>query len=133
MRTLALARSVCALVLSASAAAAQTEAPEENVDPIDDASSWRRPLGSRNQTPLALLFVYMTPDRAAAIGKGELDLDIVFDYSNLIQEQQTENEFLRFDLEYLRTLVALKRGFRRRLDLRFDVPFYVYYRRESQK
>jgi len=127
MRTLALARSVCALVLSASAAAAQTEAPEENVDPVDDASSWRRPLGSRNQTPLALLFVYMTPDRAAAIGKGALDLDIVFDYSNLIQEQQTENEFLRFDLEYLRTLVALKRGFGRGLELGFEVPFYVYY------
>jgi len=130
MRTLALARLVCALLLSASTAAAQTEAPEEkvdSVDPVDDASSWRRPLGSRNQTPLALLFVYMTPDRAEAIGKGELDLDIVFDYSNIIQEQQTENEFLRFDLEYLRTLVALKRGFGRGVELGFEVPFYVYY------
>ena len=126
MRTPALARCLCALLLSASAAAAQTEeAPEKKVD--DEGSSWRRPLGSRNQTPLALLFVYMTPDRAAAIGKGELDLDIVFDYSNLIQEQQTENEFLRFDLEYLRTLVALKRGFGRGLELGFEVPFYVYY------
>jgi hypothetical protein len=126
MRTPALARCLCALLLSASTAAAQTEeAPEEKVD--DEGSRWRRPLGSRNQTPLALFFVYMTPDRAAAIEKGELDLDIVFDYSNLIQEQHTENEFLRFDLEYLRTLVALKRGFGRGLELGFEVPFYVYY------
>ncbi len=124
MRTPALARSLCALLLSASAAAGQTEVADEEAD-LD--SSWRRPLGSRNQTPLALLFVYMTPDRAAAIEKGELDLDIVFDYSNIIQEQNTENEFLRFDLEYLRTLVALKRGFGSGFELGFSVPFYVYY------
>ena len=127
MRTPALARSLCALLLSAWAAGAQTEAPDEKAEEADFDSSWRRPLGSRNQTPLALLFVYMTPDRAAAIGKGELDLDIVFDYSNIIQEQQTENEFLRFDLEYLRTLVALKRGFGSGFELGFSVPFYVYY------
>jgi hypothetical protein len=120
MRTFALG----ALLLSASAALGQTAAPAEEVD-FD--SGWRRPLGSRNQTPLALLFVYMTPDRAAVIPRGQLDLDIVFDYSNIIQEQQTENEFLRFDLEYLRTLVALKRGFGRGLELGFEVPFYVYY------
>jgi Protein of unknown function (DUF3187) len=109
------------LLLSASAAAAQTETVDEV--PIE----WRRPLGSRNQTPLALFFVYMTPDRAATLAKGDLDLDIVFDYTNIIQEQRTENEFLRFDLEYLRTLVSLKRGFGHGLDLSFEVPFYVYY------
>jgi hypothetical protein len=123
MRTLSLA-----LLLCTSIASAQTEAPEEQPVPVDnDGSSWRRPLGSRNQTPLALLFVYMTPDRAAVIPRGELDLDIVFDYSNIIQEQQTENEFLRFDLEYLRTLVALKRGFGHGVELGFEVPFYAYY------
>jgi len=123
MRTPALARSLCALLLSASAVFGQTEVAEEETA----SSSWRRPLASRNQTPMALLFVYLTPDRAASIGKGELDLDIVFDYSNIIQEQQTENEFLRFDLEYLRTLVALKRGFGHGLELGFSVPFYAYY------
>ncbi len=130
MKTPAFARSLCALLLSASSAAAQSQAPEEKVDavdPVDDASSWRRPLGSRNQSPLALLFVHLTPDRAAAISAGELDLDIVFDYSNIIQEQRTENELLRFDLEYLRTLVALKRGFGSGIELGFEVPFYVYY------
>ncbi len=59
--------------------------------------------------------------------RGELDLDLVFDYTNIIQEQQTENEFLRFDLEYLRTLVSLKRGFGHGLELGFEVPFYIYY------
>jgi hypothetical protein len=110
------------LLLSASTAAAQAVAPNGD-------SRWRQPLRSRNQTPLALLFVYMSPDRAASIEKGALDLDIVFDYSNIIQEQQTdsESEFLRFDLEYLRTLVGLKRGFGRGIELGFEVPFYVYY------
>jgi hypothetical protein len=113
-------RLALSLLLCTTAAAAQTEAPADD-------SSWRRPLRSRNQTPLALLFVYVTPDRAASIGKGALDLDIVFDYSNIIQEQETEHEFLRFDLEYLRTLVALKRGFGHGVELGFEVPFYVYY------
>ena len=124
MRTPTLARSLCALLLSASAVFGQTEVAEN--DP-HEGSSWRRPLGSRNQTPMALLFIYLTPDRAASIGKGQLDLDIVFDYSNIIQEQQTENEFLRFDLEYLRTLLALKRGFGQGIELGVSVPFYVYY------
>jgi hypothetical protein len=120
MRTIALS----ALLLSASLASGQTEAPAVEVD-ID--STWRRPLGSRNQTPLALLVAYMTPERAASVEKGALDLDLAFDYSNIIQEQQTENEFVRFDLEYMRTLVALKRGFGRGLELGFEVPFYIYY------
>ncbi len=114
---------VSALLLSVSGAWGQTEAPAET----DFDSSWRRPLGSRNQTPLALLFVYMTPEGAAVIEKGVLDLDIVFDYSNIIQEQQTESEFVRFDLEYLRTLVSLKRGFGRGLEIGFSLPFYAYY------
>ncbi len=112
-------------MLSASGASAQTEPAEETVDEVP--TDWRRPLGSRNQTPLALFFVYMTPDRAASLDKGYLDLDFVLDYSNIIQEQRTENEFLRFDLEYLRTLISLKRGFGRGLELGFEVPFYMYY------
>ncbi len=120
MRTLTLL-----LLLSASGASAQTEPAEETADEVS--TDWRKPLGNRNQTPLALFFVYLTPDRAGALGKGVLDLDMVFDYSNIIQEQQTENEFLRFDLEYLRTLISLKRGFGRGLELGFEVPFYIYY------
>jgi len=133
MRTPTLAHCLCVLLLPAWTAGAQTEIPDEKVEKVEKAetvdfdSSWRRPLGSRNQTPMALLFVYLTPDRAASIGKGELDLDIGFDYSNIIQEQRTENEFLRLDLEYLRTLVALKRGFGHGLELGFSVPFYIYY------
>jgi hypothetical protein len=107
-----------ALLLAASQEAASREAPDE---------SWRQPLRSRNQTPMALLFVYLSPERAASIGKGELDLDIAFDYSNIIQDQSTENERLRLDLEYLRTLIAVKRGFGRGIEIGAEVPCYIYY------
>jgi hypothetical protein len=113
-----------ALVLSASVVSAQT--PDPSVEP-DASQAWRRPLASRNQTPLALFFVSMTPDRAVTLGRGDLDLDIALDYSNIIQEERTENEFLRLDLEYLRTLISVKRGFGHGLELGFEVPFYIYY------
>jgi hypothetical protein len=112
------------LVLTASLASAQTQNP---YDEVDSSPMWRRPLASRNQTPLALLFVSMTPDHAASIEKGDMDLDIALDYSNIIQEERTEHEFLHFDLEYLRTLISLKRGFGRGLELGFELPFYIYY------
>ncbi|MGH9337189.1 MAG: DUF3187 family protein, partial [Vicinamibacteria bacterium] len=126
IRRLAIARALSAVLICASTAPAQVEpVSTAEIDVTDE--SWRRPLGSRNQSPLALLFIYMTPDHARAIEGGGLQLDVVFDYSNIIQEQSTETERVRFDLEYLRTLVALKRGFGSGLELGFSVPFYVYY------
>jgi hypothetical protein len=73
------------------------------------------------------LFVHVTPDRAGVLEKSDLDLDIALDYSNIIQEERTENEFLHLDLEYLRTLISLKRGFSHGLELGVELPFYVYY------
>jgi Protein of unknown function (DUF3187) len=127
MRTLSSARPALrlaplvflALLSSASLGHAQSE--------VDASQVWRRPLASRNQTPFALFFVYLTPDHAASLRPGDLDLDIALDYSNIIQEEGTENEFLRFDLEYLRTLISMKRGFGHGIELGFEVPFYIYY------
>jgi hypothetical protein len=88
---------------------------------------WRRPLASRNQAPLALLFVYLAPDSARVLSAGQLDLDVDFDYSNIILEQKSDTDLLRLDVEYLRTLVSLRRGFSGGIELRFSVPIYVYY------
>jgi hypothetical protein len=110
------------LVLSASSiASSQSEIPD-----IDD-SSWRRPLGNRNQVPLALLFVSLTPDRATALEKGRLELDAVFDYSNIIFHREVENELLHLDMEYLRTLVTARRGFGWGLELGVELPVYAYF------
>jgi hypothetical protein len=115
LRTLAFA-----LALSAPAVTAgQTEA----LEPRD----WRRPLGNRNQVPLALLFVSLTPEGASTIDKGQLEIDAVFDYSNMIFHRETETELLHLDMEYLRTLFSVKRGFGAGFELGVELPFYAYF------
>jgi hypothetical protein len=116
------ARALVALALTATVAVAQQEAEPEPSD-----SSWRRPLASRNQIPLSLLFIYLTPDRSGVVPEGQIHFDLGFDYSNIILAAEEENEAIRLDLEYLRTLVSIRRGFRSGLELGFEIPFYVYY------
>jgi len=82
---------------------------------------------SRNQFPLSLLFVSMTPDRAGTLPVGTTALDVNFDYSNIISGQETDNAFLILDLEYLRTDVSLRRGFSKGVELGISIPFLAYY------
>jgi Protein of unknown function (DUF3187) len=104
----------------------QETKPEEPVV-ADSDSSWRRPLGSRNQMPLSLLFVYLPPDRAESLPAGATGLDLSFDYSNIIQGQDSETELIHLDAEYLRTLVGLRRGLGGGVEVGVEIPFYVYY------
>jgi hypothetical protein len=113
-------RTLAALALCSAAVSAQN-----GNGPVD--TDWRRPLASRNQAPLALLFVYLAPDTARVLPRGHLAFDVDFDYSNIILEQKSDTDLLRLDLEYLRTLVSLRRGFAGGIELRFSVPIYVYY------
>lgn len=106
------------------AASATTRKPVE-VDVTD--SSWRRPLASRNQMPFSLMFAYLTPDRAGTLSPGANHLELSFDYSNIIQGQESDTELIRLDAEYLRTLVGMRRGFRRGVELGISIPFYLYY------
>jgi hypothetical protein len=115
LRTLIFALSLCAPTVAA--------AQSETLDPRD----WRRPLGNRNQAPLALLFVSLTPDGASSIDKGQLEIDAVFDYSNMIFHRETETELLHLDMEYVRTLFSVKRGFGAGLELGVELPFYAYF------
>ena len=66
-------------------------------------TTWRRPLASRNQFPVSLLFVSLAPDKASSLANGRTALDINFDYSNIISGQESEDEIFYLDLEYLRT------------------------------
>jgi hypothetical protein len=113
-------RTLAALALCSTAVSAQN-----GNGPVD--RNWRRPLASRNQAPLPLLFVYLAPDSSRVLPRGQFALDVDFDYSNIILEQKSDNDLLRFDLEYLRTLLSLRRGFSGGFELRFSVPIYVYY------
>ncbi len=108
------------VVLMATMAFGQEEDAAAIVDVSD--SDWRRPLASRNQFPLALMFVSLTPDRARTLEAGRMALDLQLDYSNIIMHQDSETELVSLDLEYLRTDVGLRRGFARDIELGVSIP-----------
>lgn len=89
--------------------------------------SWRRPLASRNQFPVSLMFVSLAPESASSLSRGRTRLNIDFDYSNIITGQETEDEFLYLDLEYLRTNVVVQYGLPANMEIGASFPFYVYY------
>ncbi len=123
MRTQAHILGITALAIVISGAIAFAQAPDE--EPTD--TSWRRPLASRNQFPVSLLFVSLAPDKASSLANGRTALDLGFDYSNIISGQEIENERLFLDLEYLRTTVAFKRGLPKQMELGASIAFYHYY------
>ncbi len=127
-----------ALLLSTTVATAQTPRVDEGPkreDPSDPSHEieatvdrgWRRPLASRNQFPVLLMFVSLAPDRAASLSRGHTSVDVGFDYSNIIAGQETEDEFLHLDLEYLRTNVVVKHGLPAHMEIGASIPLYYYY------
>ena len=90
-------------------------------------TTWRRPLASRNQFPLSLLFVSLAPNKAGALPNGRIAVDVSFDYSNIISGQDSEDEILFLDLEYLRTTPVLALGLPHQIEIGASIPFYVYY------
>lgn len=92
-----------------------------------DQRSWRRPLDSRNQFPIALMFVSLTPDSATSLSRGDTRVDVRFDYSNIISGHEAEDEFFYLDLEYLRSEILVSHGLPKRVEFGISVPFYVYY------
>ena len=119
------------LAIFISGAIVFAQAPDEESkqskqsEPTD--TSWRRPLASRNQFPVSLLFVSLAPDKASSLANGHTTVDVNFDYSNIISDQESENESLLLDLEYLRTAVVFTLGLPKQMELGYSIPFYVYY------
>ena len=130
-----LGRTALAIFISTAIAFAQApdEEPVELDDPVEQVEKepaetrWRRPLASRNQFPVSLLFVSLAPDKASSLANGRTALEIRFDYSNIISGQDFENESVFLDLEYLRTEVELNHGLPKRMELGVSIPFYIYY------
>jgi hypothetical protein len=98
---------------------------EESQEQVD--TTWRRPLASRNQFPFALLFVALAPERAGSLAPGRNEIELQFDYSNIISREERDDDFLELDFEYLRTNVQWKRGFSRGIEAGVSVPIYLYY------
>ena len=127
-----LGRTALAIVISTAFVFARAP-DEEPVEPVEQVqkepadTSWRRPLASRNQFPVSLLFVSLAPDKASSLANGRTAFDISFDYSNIITGQDSETESLFLDLEYSRTAVVFKRGLPKRMELGASIPFYLYY------
>lgn len=88
---------------------------------------WRKPLASRNQFPLALLFLSLEPERATTLGRGEKTISLDWSYSNILVLAEKGEESLVLDLESLRTVVQLEYGLGGGIQAGAAVPiFYAY-------
>jgi hypothetical protein len=127
-----------AMLLSASVTFAQPPQSDEarkreSSNPSNETAAaagervWRRPLDSRNQFPVSLMFVSLTPDSATSLSRGDTSVDVRFDYSNIIIGRETDDELLYLDLEYLRSEVLIRHGLPWAVEAGVSIPFYVYY------
>ncbi len=127
MRCLVLTAAVTLLASGGGTAAPQSA--KEEVVPADLMVDHRlrQPLDSRNEFPVALWFLYLSPERARTLPEGAIALFFNFSYSNIMVLQEGETETLTLDAEYLSTVFTLKRGLPHDFEIFVDLPFYVFY------
>jgi hypothetical protein len=89
--------------------------------------SFRKPLDSRNQFPLTLLFLNMRPTRAGVPASTERSLLISMDYSNILVADKDDPEYLLLDSEYLRTEFRFDTGLGKGFAASVELPFYLIY------
>lgn len=87
----------------------------------------RGPLASKNQFPFSLMVFFLAPERADTLPGGSTSIGLNLDYSNIIAVQESSDELLRLDAEYLSTAWTLRRGLDERTEIAAQVPFYIFY------
>ena len=121
-------RHTVTMLLLASLFTGQARAQNENEEsPALLDTTWRRPLSARNQFPFALMFVALAPERAGSLAPGRSEIELQFDYSNVITREERDDTFLELDFEYLRTNLQWKRGFSHGLEVGVSAPLFLYY------
>ncbi len=82
------------------------------------------PFVSRNQNPIYLQNLSLTPRKAEALPEGTLDVRIDSAYSNLFEKEANAQASLNLDMELWRLAVMASYGFGRGLEAGIQVPMY---------
>jgi hypothetical protein len=88
---------------------------------------WRKPLATRNQLPLALLFLDPEPESGSVLSKGRKSISFNFNYSNILLKENSTHESLLLDTEYLGSTLGFRSGLGRGVEASLSIPFYIMY------
>jgi len=86
------------------------------------------PLTFRNQNPIYLEFLNLTPARAVTLPKGEISLRMDNTYSNIFEQGFGNNTAVLLDTELLRTAFHLDAGIYEKMEVGIEVPFLHFQR-----
>lgn len=82
------------------------------------------PLTIRNQNPVYLQFLNLTPTRAKAIKKGEMLAKMDINYSNIFERDFSATNNVLIDMELMRTALDFTYGFYDNMEVEMEIPFY---------
>jgi len=82
------------------------------------------PLTVREQNPIYLQTLGLTPTRAKAITPGSIEMRLDMAYSNIFEQGTSATNRLDLDLETMRLALHLIRGFKNGFELGVEIPFY---------
>jgi hypothetical protein len=94
----------------------------------DPDTLWRKPLQSRNQFPILLLFLGFEPERAVSLGRGDTSFNLDLSLTNIIKYSAVSadplSDHLDLDYEYWRLLAQYQVGLGLGFEAGFSVPFF---------
>ncbi len=97
-------------------------------DAADPDQLWRKPLQSRNQFPVFLLFLGFEPQRAMSLAAGETSFNLDLGLTNIIRSSTVSPEplsdRLKLDYEYWRILTQYQVGLGRGFEAEISLPFF---------
>lgn len=85
------------------------------------------PISIVNQSPIQLLFLQATPDRASTLPVGHYSIRLNTTVTNTLLSQQSEQFDATIDMETIRTSLELNYGVTQRLELGISIPVADYY------
>ncbi len=94
----------------------------------DSDTFWLKPLQSRNQFPILLLFLVLEPDRAVSLGRGEGSFNLDLSLTNIIKSSivlpEPSAEKLVLDYEWWRMQAQYQLGLGRGWEAGVSLPLY---------
>lgn len=81
------------------------------------------PLSTRNQNPVYLQFLQLSPRRAEVLPEGMIEARVDSAYSNLFEQGTTRSSRLNLDMEYWRLAPVVAFGVKPGLEVGIEIPF----------